>query len=140
MTELATSLRSDMAGTLRPEDAERAVTLAGWVHRLRDLGHLVFLDLRDRSGLVQVSLDPGWTPAEVLAAARRLGPEDVVRVEGVVHPRVDPNPEMETGAVEVRCDTAPDGRSFPRRSCAFAIAISTCAAPRCSATSCCAII
>jgi aspartyl-tRNA synthetase len=104
MTELATSLRSDMAGTLRPEHAERAVTLAGWVHRLRDLGHLVFLDLRDRSGMVQVSLDPGWTPAEVLAAARRLGPEDVVRVEGVVHPRVDPNPEMETGAIEVRCD------------------------------------
>jgi len=104
MTELSTALRSDMAGTLRPEDAERSVALAGWVNRLRDLGHLVFLDLRDRSGLVQVSFDPEWAPADVLAAARRLGPEDVVRVEGVVHPRVDPNPEMDTGAIEVRCD------------------------------------
>jgi aspartyl-tRNA synthetase len=102
MTDFATSFRTHAAGSLREEHAGADVRLAGWVHRRRDLGGLVFLDLRDRAGLVQVSFDSEWTPADVLAAARALGPEDVVQVEGRVEPRIKPNAELPSGAVEVR--------------------------------------
>jgi aspartyl-tRNA synthetase len=101
---LATSLRSHAAGALRAADAGTAVALAGWVHRHRDLGGIVFLDLRDREGVLQVSFDPAWTPPEAIARARRLAPEDVVRVEGTVFPRIagQMNEAMPTGEVEVR--------------------------------------
>jgi len=99
-----TAYRTSMAGTLRAGDAGNPVTLAGWVHRRRDLGSLVFVDLRDREGLVQVSFDPGWTPPGALEEARRLGPEDVIQVEGTVFPRIagQHNPDLPTGDVEVR--------------------------------------
>ncbi|MFL5382322.1 MAG: aspartate--tRNA ligase [Longimicrobiaceae bacterium] len=102
--EYPTSYRTSAAGTLRAGDAGAVVTLAGWVHRRRDLGSLVFLDLRDREGVVQVSFDPGWTPPAAIEEARRLGPEDVVRIEGTVFPRIagQHNPDMATGDVEVR--------------------------------------
>jgi aspartyl-tRNA synthetase len=105
MTEhLGTSYRTTAAGALRAGDAGSHVTLAGWVHRRRDLGSLVFLDLRDREGLVQVSFDPAWSPSEVIDEARRLGPEDVVQVEGTVFPRIagQHNPDLPTGEIEVR--------------------------------------
>src|SRR4051812_21587390 len=99
-----TAYRTSMAGTLRAGDAGNPVTLAGWVHRRRDLGSLVFVDLRDREGLVQVSFDPAWTPAAALDEARRLGPEDVIQVEGTVFPRIagQHNADLPTGDVEVR--------------------------------------
>jgi aspartyl-tRNA synthetase len=100
--QLPTSYRSSTAGSLRSEDAGTDARLVGWVHRVRDLGGLAFVDLRDREGIVQVSFDPAWTPAEVLAEARGLSPEDVIQVQGRVEPRVKPNPEMATGAIEVR--------------------------------------
>lgn len=102
--ENATSYRTSAAGTLRAADAGSPVTLAGWVHRRRDLGSLVFLDLRDREGVVQVSFDPQWTPPEAIEEARRLGPEDVIQVEGTVFPRIagQHNPDMATGEIEVR--------------------------------------
>jgi aspartyl-tRNA synthetase len=104
---LATHYRTRAAGTLRAADAGGAVTLAGWVHRHRDLGGIAFVDLRDREGVVQVSFDPQWTPAEVLEAARRLAPEDVVQVEGEVAPRLEGqrNARMPTGEVEVRASS-----------------------------------
>jgi aspartyl-tRNA synthetase len=104
--ENPTSYRSSTAGTLRAGDAGSPVTLAGWVHRRRDLGSLVFLDLRDREGVVQVSFDTQWCAPEVLDEARRLGPEDVVQVEGTVFPRIagQHNPDMDTGDVEVRAE------------------------------------
>jgi len=100
----ATTFRTSAAGTLRAADAGTHATLAGWVHRRRDLGSLVFLDLRDREGIVQVSFDPAWTPEEVLAEARHLGPEDVVQVEGTIFPRIagQHNADMPTGDVELR--------------------------------------
>ncbi len=106
-THLATTLRTHLCGALRAEHAGQAVTLGGWVHRLRDLGGLVFLDLRDRAGLVQVSFDPQWTPAEVIAAAQHLSPETVVLLEGDValRPSEMRNGEMGTGDVEVRART-----------------------------------
>lgn len=100
---LSTGYRTDVAGTLRADDIGREVRLVGWVHRRRDLGGLVFVDLRDRGGLFQVSFDPDWTPAEILRQARDLGPEDVIQVEGRVERRLRENPEMATGEIEMRC-------------------------------------
>ena len=104
MTEVfATQFRSDLAGALRASDIGRSVRLVGWVHRRRDLGGLVFVDLRDRSGLLQISFDPEWTSGELLKLARDLGPEDVIQAEGTVEKRIRENPEMVTGDIEVRC-------------------------------------
>ncbi|HEX7050990.1 MAG TPA: aspartate--tRNA ligase [Longimicrobiales bacterium] len=98
-----TALRSTMVGSLRAEDAGDRVRLAGWVHRRRDLGGLVFVDLRDRSGLIQLSFGPDWTSPDALERAGHLRPEDVVAVEGEVveRPAGNVNPELATGAVEV---------------------------------------
>ena len=98
-----TSLRSHQAGALRASDAGVQVSLAGWVHRSRNLGGLVFLDLRDRAGIVQVSFDPKTTSTDVIEKAASLGQETVVRIEGVVElrPAEMQNSEMETGDVEV---------------------------------------
>jgi aspartyl-tRNA synthetase len=100
----ATRLRTRMAGTLRRADASRAERLVGWVHRRRDLGGLLFIDLRDRSGIVQVSVGPEWTSAESLERARGLGSEDVISVEGQVtlRPEAARNSELPTGDVEVK--------------------------------------
>ncbi|HEX2189819.1 MAG TPA: aspartate--tRNA ligase [Longimicrobiaceae bacterium] len=104
MTEspLRTAFRTLPAGELCADHAGTAVRLAGWVHRIRDLGGVAFLDLRDRAGVVQVSFDPSWTPADVLAAARDLKAESVVQVEGTVERRIRENPQLPTGEVEVR--------------------------------------
>jgi len=72
----------------------RKVSLAGWVHRLRDLGGLTFIDLRDESGVVQLV-------CRDLPDARKLSREDVIRVTGVVARREAPNPDLPTGEVEV---------------------------------------
>jgi aspartyl-tRNA synthetase len=91
-----------MVASVSPADAGTTLRLAGWVHRRRDLGGLVFLDLRDRSGLLQISFGPDWTDAATLAGAHELGHEDVVLVEGSVAVRPEPNPELPTGHVELR--------------------------------------
>ena len=74
----ATSLRTHRAGSLRREHVGQTVRLGGWVHRTRDLGGVVFMDLRDRDGLVQLSFDPRFTPPEVLRRAGAVGTESVV--------------------------------------------------------------
>ncbi len=83
----ATTLRTHLCGELRAAHQGQTVRLGGWVHRRRDLGGLVFIDLRDREGIVQLSCDPTWTPAEVLERASKVGAESVLLVEGVVEPR-----------------------------------------------------
>ncbi len=101
-----TAYRSDLPGALRAGDAGRRVRLSGWVHRRRDLGGLVFVDLRDRSGRVQLSFGPEWTAPAVLEQASSLAAEWVIAAEGVVHERPEGmvNRELATGAVEVRVD------------------------------------
>ena len=101
---LVTAQRSHMCGALRGSDAGTGVQLGGWVHRARDLGGIVFVDLRDREGVVQVSFDPRWSSADVIERASRLGAETVVLAEGTVALRPDgqANPEMSTGEIEVR--------------------------------------
>ncbi|MBL8960170.1 MAG: aspartate--tRNA ligase, partial [Gemmatimonadetes bacterium] len=96
-------MRSHHCGALRARDAGVSVRLGGWVHRTRDLGGLVFLDLRDREGIVQVSFDPARCDAGTMAAAGQLTPETVVLVEGIVvaRPVEGRNPELATGEVEV---------------------------------------
>ncbi|MFL5575376.1 MAG: aspartate--tRNA ligase [Gemmatimonadaceae bacterium] len=100
----ATTRRSTLGGSLRAEDVGRAVRLGGWVHRSRNLGGILFLDLRDRAGIVQVSFDPQHTSPEVVEAASRVGAESVVLVGGTVvaRPADQRNPEMGTGDVELR--------------------------------------
>ena len=99
-----TQLRERMVGGLRSEDQGTNVRLAGWVHRRRDLGGLVFVDLRDRSGLVQVSFGPDWTNEDVFGIAHDLGHEDVISIEGMVElrPQASQNMDLATGTVEVK--------------------------------------
>lgn len=101
---LATSLRTDTCGLLRAQDVGRIVRLGGWVHRSRDLGGLVFIDLRDRTGLVQLAFGPAWSDAETLRVAAAVGVESVVLCEGEVIAREPEreNPDMLTGSIEVR--------------------------------------
>ncbi|HSE26994.1 MAG TPA: aspartate--tRNA ligase [Gemmatimonadales bacterium] len=104
MSVEATTLRTHRCGSLTRADAGRQVRLGGWVHRRRDLGGILFIDLRDRAGLVQLALDPRWTPPEVLAVAQAAGPETVVLVEGEVAIRLEPGRDeaMASRDVEVR--------------------------------------
>ena len=83
------------------------VRLGGWVHRRRDLGGIAFIDLRDRDGLVQVAVGPGWSPPDLIAVAQSLGPETVVLVEGdvVARPPNMRNAELATGDIEVHAST-----------------------------------
>jgi len=103
---LATGLRSDVCGALRASDAERRVRLAGWIHRRRDHGSLVFIDLRDRYGIVQVVVDAATAP-EAHAALVDARIEWVIAVEGVVTPRRagTENEKLPTGAIEVAADS-----------------------------------
>jgi aspartyl-tRNA synthetase len=99
----ATAMRTRYCGDLTRADIGETVRLGGWVHRVRDLGGIVFIDLRDREGLVQLSFDPRWTPADVLARAAAAGAESVVLVEGTVEPRLEParDATMRTREIEV---------------------------------------
>lgn len=104
LSAMATSMRSDTCGLLRRSDVGRTVRLGGWVHRSRDLGGLVFIDLRDRSGIIQLAFGPDWTDNAVQNLAASVGVESVVLCEGEVIARAEDsvNSEMETGEVEVR--------------------------------------
>ena len=95
-------LRSANCGSLRSENADDQVTLAGWIGRRRDHGGIIFMDLRDRSGIVQVVFNPE-TAAEATRIAEELRPEWVVQIKGTVNQRPDgsDNPSIATGEVEV---------------------------------------
>ncbi|HLR70230.1 MAG TPA: aspartate--tRNA ligase [Pseudogracilibacillus sp.] len=90
------------AGSLRMSDVDEIVTLKGWVHRRRDLGDLIFIDLRDQSGIVQIVFNPDYSK-EALEIAEKLRSEYVIEVKGKVIERdADTvNPNLQTGKVEV---------------------------------------
>jgi aspartyl-tRNA synthetase len=100
---LATPYRTHTCGALRISDAGSTARLSGWVHRRRDHGQLIFLDLRDRHGITQVVVDRADQP-DAHAAASRVRSEFVITVEGDVAPRLagTENPRLPTGAVELR--------------------------------------
>ncbi len=102
MLDARYSTRTHVCGQMRAEDSGAAVTLAGWVHRRRDHGGLIFVDLRDRSGIVQCVFDPDAS-GSAFAEAERVRPEWVVELAGQVRRRPDgtENPHMPTGDVEV---------------------------------------
>jgi aspartyl-tRNA synthetase len=104
---LATTFRTHLCGALRDEHVGASVRLGGWVHRSRDLGGLVFFDLRDRAGLVQISVDLSAATPDMAALASSLGAETVVLVEGIVaqRPEAMRNAELGTGSVEVKATT-----------------------------------
>jgi aspartyl-tRNA synthetase len=100
---LATSYRTHTCGALRASDAGATARLSGWVHRRRDHGQLIFLDLRDRHGITQVVVDRREQP-EAHAVASRVRSEFVVTVDGTVAARLPgtENPKLPTGAIELR--------------------------------------
>ena len=107
MDPAITSQRTHLAGSLRAADVGTDVRLGGWVHVRRDLGGLVFIDLRDRAGIVQVSFDPNVVDDETMQRAASAGRETVILVEGTVvaRPPEGRNPELPTGDVEVKART-----------------------------------
>ena len=101
MAELMGSLkRSCYCGELRETDIGKTVTVMGWVQRQRDLGSLVFIDLRDRSGVVQLAFDEG-SDREVFEKAFRARSEYVLAAVGTVRERSSKNPNLPTGNIEI---------------------------------------
>ena len=92
--------RTHYCGALRTSDADTEVVLMGWVHRRRDLGQLIFIDLRDRAGIAQIVFNKEQHP-HIHAKAEQLRGEFVVAVKGRVVKRQKSNPEIATGQVEV---------------------------------------
>ena len=94
-------MRSHYCGEVTETLVEQRVSVCGWVHRRRDHGGVIFVDLRDRSGLLQVVFDPSLTA--IFAQAETLRNEFVIQVEGIVRPRPDGmvNAELATGQIEV---------------------------------------
>ena len=92
--------RTHTCGCLRACNVHETVTLAGWVQKIRNLGAMTFIDLRDRYGLTQIVVEE-HSPAEARETAARLGREWVIQVEGEVVERQSKNPKMPTGDIEV---------------------------------------
>ena len=92
--------RTDYCGTLRASDIGREVTVCGWVQKQRDLGALIFVDLRDRTGILQLAFTESTDPA-VMEKAGTLRSEYVVAAKGVLRERAAKNSEIPTGDVEL---------------------------------------
>lgn len=90
--------RSNYCGLITNKYLDQCVTVKGWVQRRRDLGGLIFIDLRDREGLVQIIVEPN---TEYFEAANALKHEYVVEVTGLVRKRLKPNPDLKTGDIEI---------------------------------------
>ena len=92
--------RTRYCGTLRPEDSGSLVTVCGWIQRQRDLGGLIFADLRDRTGIVQLAFDDN-TDRDIFEKASSLRSEYVVMASGSVRPRSSVNKDIPTGEIEI---------------------------------------
>lgn len=95
-------LRTHTCGELRLSHVNQIVTLTGWVQRLRDKGSLLWIDLRDRYGITQLILEEGSTNAALMAAAKNLGREFVIKATGEVKERMSKNDKMPTGDIEIK--------------------------------------
>lgn len=96
-------IRTHTCGALREKNVGAHVTLSGWVHRARDLGGLLFIDLRDRYGITQVVIDSQKNPA-LYAQGQKLRAEFVISIKGTVLKKKDANPKLATGAIEIAAD------------------------------------
>ena len=96
--------RSMYAGRVRSEHIGTTITLKGWVSRRRNLGGLIFIDLRDREGLMQLVVNPENTDAAVVETAESLRSEFVIEVTGTVEAREQANDNLPTGAVELKVE------------------------------------
>ena len=97
--------RSMYAGRVRSEHVGQEITLKGWVARRRDLGGLIFIDLRDREGIMQLVINPESVPAEVMKTAESLRSEFVIEVTGKVEAREQANDKLATGSVELHVES-----------------------------------
>ncbi len=95
--------RTDTCGNLRPENNGKQVTLNGWVQTVRDMGGLIFIDLRDRYGITQLVIEPETQP-ELAEKSKELKSEFVIWANGTVRMRENPNPRIPTGLIEVLLD------------------------------------
>lgn len=93
--------RTLYAGSVRPEHIGQTVTLKGWVAKRRDLGGLIFIDLRDREGIMQLVINPERVSSEILAISESLRSEFVIEVTGLVIARDQANDKLATGQVEL---------------------------------------
>jgi len=93
--------RSHTCGELHSGSIGQNVTLSGWVHKQRDKGFVVWLDLRDRYGITQLVFDEERTASTLLDTARKIGRETVIQIRGQVIERASKNPNMATGDIEV---------------------------------------
>ncbi|GAB3198431.1 aspartyl-tRNA synthetase [Pontibacter aydingkolensis] len=94
-------LRSHTCGELRLDNVGEEVILTGWVQRLRDKGGMLWVDMRDRYGITQLTYEEGVTPQGLIDQARTLGREYVIRVVGKVVERYSKNDKIPTGAIEI---------------------------------------
>ena len=92
------------AGRVRSEHVGQEITLKGWVSRRRDLGGLIFIDLRDREGIMQLVINPENVTKEVMGTAERLRSEYVIEVTGKVEARTQANDKLATGTVELHVE------------------------------------
>ena len=101
------SMRTNYCGLTNEDLLGQTVSLCGWVHRRRDHGGVIFIDLRDREGLVQIVCNP--ENADVFKSAESVRNEFCLRVTGVVRPRPDGtiNANLKSGKIEVVCDNLP---------------------------------
>ncbi|KQC30430.1 aspartate--tRNA ligase [Flagellimonas eckloniae] len=93
--------RNNTCGALRASDIDSEVILSGWVHKVRDKGFVVWVDIRDRYGITQLVFDEDRTPKALLSKATGLGRETVIQIKGQVIERASKNPNIPTGDIEV---------------------------------------
>ncbi len=103
-TENKKMKRTNNCGELRKTDEGKNVILSGWIHKYRNLGGLVFFDLRDRNGITQVIFDPNNLDENIMEKANRCRNEFVVSVSGTVRVKPDPNKNLATGEIEIAAD------------------------------------
>ena len=94
-------LRTHTCGALNETHLGIEVVLSGWVHKLRDKGFIIWVDLRDRYGITQLVFDEARTPKFVFEQAQKLGREFVIQIHGIVIERESKNPDLPTGAIEI---------------------------------------